>query len=404
MAKDDVLYANPAEYVVDVIGMGVPLPSRGGSGYRKLTADEWTLLQNCPECIGALNQAKWVNNSPLNAYGQHTSQVEFAQFSCMGMQFIRVANPAISGPAITSVWNHPAPITVTGLKGIPSMSTTPHLEPAGVGAYHPNPWRQLSVSEITLLHQYCPQFKTQFTTVRPQIVNGAQVWHLTCGGYAIMVQASTSGTFWYVYNHPGQLVFNMKQYERPAVPSRTALRGVPHWVGAGSSSDEGVGAYVALPNPQNRPEISAAIDFLAYYDANGCSRSSLPVVVALQNAYNASGLPGQLTTDGEYGPNTQRALQNVMDEAQADAGAGPSQQAPANCFPEYGSVPSIPALDVTPASPTPATPSGTYTAPVTTVTGDTGQSNKAMLLIGGAVAAVAAGGGYYYWKKHKRGR
>ena len=302
MAKDDVLYANPAEYVVDVIGMGVPLPSRGGSGYRRLTADEETLLQHCPECIAALNHAPYQNNSPLNAYGQHTSQVEFAQFSCMGMQFIRVANPAISGPAITSVWNHPAPITVTGLKGIKMRSHT-----------------------------------------------------------------------------------------------------TPHWPGLGHSSDEGVGAYVALPNPQNRPEISAAIDFLAYYDANGCSRASLPVVVALQNAYNASGLPGQLTTDGEYGPNTQRALQNVMDEAQADAGAGPSQQAPANCFPEYGQVPSIPVLDRPAATPAPSG-GGTYTAPVTTVVGDTGQSNKAMLLIGGAVAAVAAGGGYYYWKKHKRGR
>ena len=312
MAKDDVLYANPANYVVDVIGAGIPLPTRGGSGYRRLTADEWTLLQNCPECVGALNQAKWINNSPINAYGQHTSQVQFAQFSCMGMQFIRVANPAIPGPAITSVWNHPAPLQVTGLKGLPMKRTnTPH-------------WPGLGEPDL--------------------------------GDVEI---------------------------------------GTPN-------NDMGIGAYAALPNPNGRPEISAAVDLLAYFDVNGCSRSSLPVVTAFQNAYNASGLPGQLTLDGEYGPNTQRALQNVMDEAQADAGAGPSQQAPANCFPEYGQVPSIPALD-RPAS-TPATPSGTYTAPVTTVVGDTGKKNTAMLLIGGAVAAVAAGGGYLYYKKHRRGR
>ena len=271
----------------------------------------------------------------------------------------------------------------------------------GAGA-HANPWRQLSPTEYNALMQICA---TAFRAAPTQIMNGVQTRFFSCSGYSFLVQLTASGNYGFVYNHPGQVVFNMKQYERPAVPTRTALRGVPHWLGAGhpdlGRSD--LGAYTALPNPQNRPEINAAIDFLAYYDANGCSRSSLPVVTAFQNAYNASGLPGQLTLDGEYGPNSQRALQNVMDEAQADAGAGPSQQAPANCFPEYGSVPSIPALDVTPTSPAPSGGSGTYTAPTTTVTGSTTPSN-AVLLIGGAAAAVAGGLGYWYYKKHKRGR
>lgn len=183
-----------------------------------------------------------------------------------------------------------------------------------------------------------------------------------------------------------------------------------HWPGLGSpdgmddvESADGLGQSPALPNPQNRAEISAAIDFLAYYDTNGCSRASLPVVVALQNAYNASGLPGQLSIDGEYGPNSQRALQNIMDEAQADAGSGPSQQAPANCFPEYGNVPSIPALDRPNAATIPPPTSGSTTLPTTTVTGGA-PNNKAILLVGGAAAAVAGGLGYWYWKKHKRGR
>ena len=270
------------------------------TGYRSLTASEQTLLDNCPECVGAINHATFRYTSPVNAYGQHTSSEEFAQFSCMGMQFMRVIRPG-SG-AVTYVWNHPGPIQVTGLKGIGRV-----------------------------------------------------------------MKASAA----------------------------------PHWPGLGKNND--LGAYAALPNPQNRAEINAAIDFLAYYDVNGCSKKSLPVVVALQNAYNASGLPGQLTDDGEYGPNTQRALQNIMDEAQADAGAGPSQQAPANCFPEYGNVPSIPALDRPNAAPT-STP-GQMTLPVTTITpSESTKPSTATLLVGGAVAAVAGGLGYWYWKKHKRGR
>lgn len=157
-------------------------------------------------------------------------------------------------------------------------------------------------------------------------------------------------------------------------------------------------AHATLPNPQNRPEINAAIDLLAYLDANGCTQASLPVVASFQTAYNASGLPGRLTVDGQYGGNTERALQNAMNEAQNDAGSGPSQQATPNCF--GMTVPTIPAVDVTPVTPPPVAPATPPVAPPPSA-----PMNWTPLLIGGAVV-VGAGGIYYaYWRKHhRRGR
>lgn len=160
------------------------------------------------------------------------------------------------------------------------------------------------------------------------------------------------------------------------------------------------GALGAIPNPQNRAEINAAEDLIAYLNYYGCSKTSLPVCKAFQVAYNQSGLPGSLTEDGEYGPNTERALQNTLDEAQNDAGAGPSQQAPANCFPEYGGVPSTPALDRPNAAPsTPATPATPVVAPSAAPT-----SKTPYYIVGGVAAAGIGLLGYAYWRKHKRSR
>jgi hypothetical protein len=134
-----------------------------------------------------------------------------------------------------------------------------------------------------------------------------------------------------------------------------------------SGVDVGVGAHAALPNPNNRLEISAADDLLAYFDTNPCTQARVPVVAAFQNAYNASSLPGRLTVDGQYGGNTQRALQNTLDEAQNDAGAGPSQQAPVNCF--GMAVPVTPTPDVAPTpAPVVIVPPATNTTTNTTTT------------------------------------
>lgn len=157
----------------------------------------------------------------------------------------------------------------------------------------------------------------------------------------------------------------------------------------------GLGA--TLPNPKLRPEVDAAMDLLDYLRGNGCTQASFPACATFQATYNASGLPGRLSVDGQYGGNTMRALQNVMDEAQADAGTGPSQQAPADCFqgnPTYGPEAVIPGLDV--VTPTPA--------PTTTVVVNPPAPSSPNWLIWGALAAGATAIGYTYWKKHHRGR
>ena len=148
----------------------------------------------------------------------------------------------------------------------------------------------------------------------------------------------------------------------------------------------GAGATTTLPNTANRPVITAANDLLDYFNIYPCTQASIGAVSEFQSAYNASGQPGQLTVDGQYGGNTQKALQNVMDLAQADAGAGPSQAAPTNCF--GMAVPATPALDP------PTGPSNPLTPP----------SSVNPWLIAGAVILGGAGIAYAVHLKKKRRR
>jgi hypothetical protein len=141
--------------------------------------------------------------------------------------------------------------------------------------------------------------------------------------------------------------------------------------------------------------VAAANGLLAYYDTNTPSKANVPAVAAFQQAYNASGMPGALTVDGQYGPDTQKALQNTIDAN--EAGLGPTQPAPANAW--GAALPAVPAPDVAPA--TPAGP-GTLVLPETTIVG-TPTPNYTPWIIGGVAAAGASLVGYTYWKKHRRG-
>lgn len=160
---------------------------------------------------------------------------------------------------------------------------------------------------------------------------------------------------------------------------------------------EGLGA-VDLANPSNLPIIDAANAVIDYLNSNGCTQASIPAVATFQTQYNATGQPGQLTVDGQYGGNTQAALQNIINQATADAGAGPAQSAPANCF--GMAVPARPALD-------PPLAGGSSTTITTTTTDTTSTSTMptwAPWLVGGAVVAGAGLIGYTIWKKkHRRG-
>ena len=157
------------------------------------------------------------------------------------------------------------------------------------------------------------------------------------------------------------------------------------FVGAGSALLQGDSTVIAAAN-----------GLLGYYSGNAPSQGSVPAVSAFQSAYNASGYPGSLTVDGQYGPNTQKALQNVIDGA--EAGMGPTQAAPPNA---WGTAPpATPAPDVAP----PGSPSGpgTLVLPETTIVG-TPTPNYTPWIIGGVAAAGITLVGYTYWKKHRRG-
>lgn len=130
---------------------------------------------------------------------------------------------------------------------------------------------------------------------------------------------------------------------------------------------------------------SAGSTLVAWLVANGCTQNSVPQVSAFQAAYNASGLGPAITVDGQYGGNTQAALQLAL---------GTDATAPNNCF--AMAVPATPGLDagVTTTSTTDANGN-----PVT-ITGATPTDYSNWIIAGSAIAGIGILG-WAYWKyKH----
>jgi len=164
----------------------------------------------------------------------------------------------------------------------------------------------------------------------------------------------------------------------------------PHWPQPPQHHHVGVGAV-------NQGLTDAAQAVVNFFAANACTRASIPEVASFQATYNGSGMPGHLTVDGQYGGNTERALQIVLNNAPAAGGGGPVQAVPPNCF--GMAVPDTPALD--PSTPTaPTAPATTTTTTTTTST----PSTMSPWIIGGAAAVVAGGVGYAVYRARKRRR
>jgi hypothetical protein len=412
----DLLFYNPTNYVVDVIGEG-RADTLGASTMS--TAAHWPTpttpvqprqlhpdVQQTPVQPRALKdditktpvQPRMVN-PPLtqNSIQPHATNMPLTQTPVQPRQMPVATSTPLNGIAST---NNEGTDDVVNDLGMGTSDSEGTDDVDGLGAYRANPWRQLTAAEATALanSSSCVAALSSPAT-HQRITNGVPEKIFTCHGYTFMQQRAASGTYWFVYGQPKPIKIPTGRYTK-------TLYGVPmngsttaHWPQAPSRS-RGVGT---VNNPVNRAEINAANDLLAYLATSGCSKASLPVVVAFQNAYNASGLPGQLTLDGQYGPNTQRALQNTLDEAQNDAGAGPSESAPSNCFPEYGQEPSIPKLDRPVAPPPAPAPPSTTTTTTTTVTGDAAKkSNAGVIIVAATATAVAGTLGYRYWKKHRR--
>lgn len=115
----------------------------------------------------------------------------------------------------------------------------------------------------------------------------------------------------------------------------------------------------AAPNANNSPAIQAAQGALDYLSQNGCPAQGTFVqqIADMQNAYNASGLGPQITPDGDYGPNSQAALQLILNSVNPPAGT-----APTNCY--NLPVPAVPGPNA------PATPAGPSAGPTRAPAGD----------------------------------
>lgn len=160
----------------------------------------------------------------------------------------------------------------------------------------------------------------------------------------------------------------------------------PHWSNCGFGGAVGVGA--------SQDDLTAAAQaVVTYFASNPCTQASIPVVQTFQLTYNASGMPGQLTVDGQYGGNSERAVQNALNMAPAAGGGGPVQAAPTNCF--GMSVPDIPAVD-------PPTSGGAATTTTTTTTPSATSGGPSSGVVALAVAAVVGGVGYAVYRARKR--
>lgn len=125
---------------------------------------------------------------------------------------------------------------------------------------------------------------------------------------------------------------------------------------------QGIARSLGQPptNPNSVPVIQAAQTLLTYLSQNGCSQGYIQEVYDFQNAYNGTGLGPAITADGDYGPNSQAALQLVLNSVTPPAG-----QAPDNC---YGlPVPATPGPNPSAPSSGGGGGSGTLTVPTVVV-------------------------------------
>ena len=107
-----------------------------------------------------------------------------------------------------------------------------------------------------------------------------------------------------------------------------SLGALRYW---GKASSLGAEPNIPPPgtNPNSVPVIQAAQDVITYISQNGCPApgSDTPVVRAMQSAYNATSLGPQITVDGDYGPNSEAAMQLILNSVNPPAGTAPS-----NCY------------------------------------------------------------------------
>lgn len=206
----------------------------------------------------------------------------------------------------------------------------------------------------------------------------------------------------FLYEHPaGHAIGAMRLGRRPGTLGEHEYADLK-WSGA-FGPDEQLGPEYGRPtyarwglvgdltDPTLAPAAQAVMDLFA---STPPDQNVHAEVSAFQTAYNAqapSVNQPTITVDGQYGPCTMVALQNVLN---AEAGSGPPQQAPNTAFPGqcqngvYVPPPGVaqpqPATPLSPPVPPPATP------PAATPSTTGGGSATLFLVLGGLVAVGAA--------------
>src|SRR4029077_1128651 len=250
----DLLFYNPTNYVVDVIGEG--RADTLGASTMSTTA-HWPvpttpvqprqLLPDVPQTpvqpralkddITKTPVQPRMVNTPLtqNPVQPHATNMPLTQTPVQPRQMPVATSTPLNGIAST---NNEGTDDVVNDLGMGTSDSEGTDDVDGLGAYHANPWRLVSEEEAFEL-QANMQCLSAFTAANqhPRVVNGAWVAQFSCANLSFMRQWAPGGSvYWYVYNHPGPLKIPSQQKQVEYARSRARLHGVPamstscaHW-------------------------------------------------------------------------------------------------------------------------------------------------------------------------------
>jgi hypothetical protein len=208
---------------------------------------------------------------------------------------------------------------------------TMNLEPEGFGAFR-NPWRQLTPGEVASLYEYaaCNAALTAAVNAGGQLINGAYVNHFSCSGYSFMLQRQPAlrQTYWYVYNHPGPIVFEQKRPEVVQTTTQPYRGGIPVWGSQMSTLPSYGPGLLGVPSLmtqmhsgyRHHRRIGALPDDLTAFDGTISAADFYLANSEWQNAvmaYQAAGNTGATTIGPEIDASTGGSSQPLTQQAWA---------------------------------------------------------------------------------------
>lgn len=389
----DLLYYNPANYVVDVIGegraatmgsMAAAIPAQQ-SMWRQLEPGEVTLLNYSSACARAAQGGNHQKNA--------TETV--TDFSCFGMRFLQIIR---GGTVYYYVANHPAVIRPTGLamNPIPHLTPTTPVQPHQMQPSPPQtpvqPRQHPTTPTMTPVQPRPLPTKTDKIPVTPRPLPTTPTMTPARGGApapSLGESVNNEGTDEDITDY--------------------GMGAVPHWFGLGGDTNDlggdtnDLGALGDASTDQQNADAVAMNNSLADHGYK----------LADQYLYKAFQTDVGLTPDGFPGTQTMQELKDVLFAQGIEMANVPIYPWLANCAAGSGDAcydginapllsdwaPGSTASPPPPALPPPPNPN---TLPTTVVTGSASKSNAGIVIIGATAAAVASVLGWRYYKKHRR--